>query len=400
MGALDGVRVVEFTMGIHGPYAGMLLGDMGAEVIKVEPPNGDINRVAAITNGPYEVGSQFYACNRNKRVACLNLQDEAGLAAAKRLVATADVLIENLRGGVLDRLGLSYAALRDEHPRLIYASASGWGPKGPQATMASVDIIAQAAGGAVAHTGTEGTGPLPTGVALADHAGAVFLALGVMFALYGRERSGRGQMVQTSLFGSQLGMQAWELSHFLLSGEAMGQGGKGHPLAGGIWHIFDAKDGSFALTWVTDERFEALCEIIGRPDLPTDERFASTGDRLDHRGAVYSELQAAFGEWRLSDLLERFEATDQVYSKVNDYGDLASHPQALANEYVTSFMSEDRGELPMLGFPMGLSETPASVRSRPPELDEHTAEVLLELGYEAEAVAALFASGAAGHPLA
>ena len=193
-----------------------------------------------MVGGPYEVGSQFYACNRNKRVACFNLRTPEGLAAAKRLVATADVVVENLRGGALERLGLGYEALSAEHPRLVYASASGWGPKGPRATMASVDIIAQGAGGSVAHTGTPETGPLPTGVALADHAGAVFLALGIMFALYGRERTGRGQRVDTSLFGSQLGMQAWEFSHYLLDRGELPMGGKGHALARAVWHVFDA----------------------------------------------------------------------------------------------------------------------------------------------------------------
>ena len=268
MGPLDGVRVVEFTVGIHGPYAAMLLADMGAEVIKVEPPDGDINRRAAVVvGGPYEVGSQFYACNRNKRVACFNLRTPEGLAAAKRLVATADVVVENLRGGAIERLGLGYEALSAEHPRLVYASASGWGPKGPLSTTASVDIIAQGAGGSVAHTGTPETGPLPTGVALADHAGAVFLALGIMFALYGRERTGRGQRVDTSLFGSQLGMQAWEFSHYLLDRGELPMGGKGHALARAIWHVFDAADGSFVLAWVTDARFAALCEAMGWEDL-------------------------------------------------------------------------------------------------------------------------------------
>ena len=399
MGPLDGVRVVEFTVGIHGPYAAMLLADMGAEVIKVEPPDGDINRRAAVVvGGPYEVGSQFYACNRNKRVACFNLRTTEGMAAAKRLVATADVVVENLRGGALERLGLGYEALAAEHPRLIYASASGWGPKGPRATMASVDIIAQGAGGSVAHTGTPETGPLPTGVALADHAGAVFLALGIMFALYGRERTGRGQRVDTSLFGSQLGMQAWEFSHYLLDRGELPMGGKGHALARAIWHVFDAVDESFVLAWVTDARFAALCEVMGWDDLGKDARFTSAPGRVEHHDELYAAMRDGFREWSWADLRARFEATDQVFSKVNTYADLASHPQALANDYVTSFESAEYGALPMVGFPIGLSETPASVRSRPPHLDEHTAEVLSELGYSGEEIGAMFGSGAVGHP--
>ena len=264
--------------------------------------------------------------------------------------------------------------------------------------MASVDIIAQGAGGSVAHTGTPETGPLPTGVALADHAGAVFLALGIMFALYGRERTGRGQRVDTSLFGSQLGMQAWEFSHYLLDRGELPMGGKGHALARAVWHVFDAADGSFVLAWVTDARFAALCEVMGWDDLGKDARFASAPGRVEHNDELYAALRDGFREWSWAELRARFEATDQVFSKVNAYSDLASHPQALANDYVTSFESAEYGALPMVGFPIGLSETPASVRSRPPHLDEHTTEVLSELGYSGEEIGAMFGSGAVGHP--
>ena len=398
MGALDGVRVVEFSLGIHGPYAGMLLADMGADVIKVEPPDGDINRAAAVTGGPYEVGSQFFACNRNKRVVCFDLHTEDGRAAAKKLIATADVMLENMRGGVMDRLGLGYEAIAAEHPKLIYASASGYGPKGPRAEHASLDIIGQAAGGVAAHTGTAETGPLPAGTALADHAGALWCALGIMFALYARERSGKGQHVNTSLLGSQIGMQAWELSHFLLSGDDPRPGGKGHGIAGGIWRVFDAKDGSFALTWVTDPKFESLCKILDRPDLLADERFVSSVLRVENGAPLVEALNQEFAKWALDDLLKEFAATDQVYTKVMDYADLASNEQTLANDYITSFEDPDYGELRMVGFPIGLSETPATVRSRPPDLDHHTAEVLVELGYEGEEIGRLFDSGAVGHP--
>jgi len=398
MGPLDGVRVVEFGLGIVGPYAAMLLADMGADVVKVEPPTGDINRAALVSEGDYQVGSQFYACNRNKRVVCLNLQTADGLIAAKKLIAKADVLVENMRGGVMDRLGLSYESLRTDDPRLIYASASGYGPKGPRAEESSLDIIAQAAGGVAAHTGLPETGPLPAGTALADHAGAVWTALGVMFALYGRQQTGAGQRVQTSLLGSQIGMQAWELSHFLLNGADMGAAGKGHPLAGGIWRVFDAADGSFSLTWVTDDRWAALCQVLDQEPLATDARFSTGLARLQNSAALIEILVDVFASWSLADLLPKLEATGQVFSKVMDYADLAADPQVLDNDYITSFQSPDYGLLRMVGFPVALSETPAEVRSRPPDLDQHTAEVLAELGYDDSEIATLFASGSVGHP--
>ncbi len=398
MGPLAGVRVVEFGLGIHGPYAAMLLADMGADVIKVEPPSGDINRAALVSAGDYQVGSQYYACNRNNRVVCLNLQTPAGLAAAKKLVAESDVLVENMRGGVMDRLGLSYEALAPNQPRLIYASASGFGPKGPRATEPSLDIIAQAAGGVAAHTGVPETGPLPAGTALADHSGAVWAALGIMFALYGREQTGRGQLVQTSLLGSQIGMQAWELSHFFLNGVDMGAGGKGHGLAGGIWRVFDAADGAFSLTWVTDDRWATLCQALDQEPLASDERFSTGLDRLANSAVLIEILSDVFAAWPLADLLPKLQATGQVFSKVMDYADLAADPQTLASEYITSFESSEYGALRMVGFPVTLSETPAEVRSRPPDLDQHTAEVLSELGYADAEIVTLFADGSVGHP--
>lgn len=399
MGALTGVKVIEFGYGIHGPYAAMLLADMGADVIKVEPPTGDINRAAAVVDGPYTVSSQFYACNRNKRVVCLNLKDPSGQEIARRLVGEADVLVENMRTGVLDRFGLGYETLSQDHPKLIYASASGYGPKGPRAGEASLDIVAQAAGGLAAHTGSAETGPMPAGTAVADHAGAVWLALGVMFALYSREKTGRGQRVQSSLLGSMIGIQAWELTHYLLSKVEPPPGGKGHGLAGGIWGIFDAKDGSLALAWATDTRFPALCEAIGRVDLLSDERFATTEARIENTEDLVATLNEILSQWSLEDLIPRLEAADQVFSKVMDYRALAIDPQTLENGYITSFVSQDHGELPMVGFPVALSETPGELRSPPPDIDQHTAEVLTELGYDESAIARLYAAGAVGHPV-
>ena len=399
MGPLDGVRVVEFTLGIHGPYAAMLLADMGAEVIKVEPPNGDINRLVTVVQKPYRVPTQWYACNRNKRVACLNLAERPkGWPRRSGSSRRPTCWWRTCAAACWSGWGLDYETLAAEDPRLIYASASGWGPEGPLQTMAAVDIIAQAAGGVVWHTGTTETGPLPAGVALADHAGAVFLALGIMFALYGRERTGRGQRVDTSLFGSQIAMQAWEMSHYLLGGGDPPRAGKGHVLARSIWHVFDAADASFGLTWVSDDRFAGLCDILGRDDLARDRRFRTAISRVGNDKALYAELVEAFRDWPWAELEARFTETDQVYTKVNSYADLASHPQALANDYVTAFESAEYGTLPMVGFPIRLSETPASVRSLSPDLDAHTAEVLAELGYSDEEIGALFASRAAGHP--
>jgi crotonobetainyl-CoA:carnitine CoA-transferase CaiB-like acyl-CoA transferase len=258
--------------------------------------------------------------------------------------------------------------------------------------------VAQAAGGLAAHTGFADTGPLPVGTAVADHAGAVWLATGVLLALYAREKTGRGQLVQSSLLGAQIGLQAWELSHFLLTGTEPPPGGKGHGLAGGIWRIFDAADGSFGLAWATDTRFPALCRAIDRGDLLEDARFATADARVRNTQDLLATLIETFSTWSLADLKPRLEAADQVFAEVMDYRRLATDPQTLENGYITSLVSAEYGELPMVGIPIALSDTPGEIRSRPPELDEHTAEVLGELGYEAGEIAQLYASGAVGHP--
>ena len=396
MGPLDGVRVVEFANGIHGPYAAMLLADMGADVIKVEPPHGDLNRSAAVVGTTLRIGSQFFACNRNKRVMCVNLATAEGGEIARKLTDRADVLIENMRPGVLARLGLGYEALAERNPRLVYASATGAGSRGPRALRPSLDLVGQAASGLVAHTGTVETGPLPVGSAIADHAGAVWLAYGTMLALFARERTGRGQHVETSLLGSMMALQAWELSHFFLTGDEPGPAGLGHPLARGAWRLFRAADGHFALAGITQPRWPLLCQALGRQDLHDDPRFATAESRLEQTDELNRELEAEFARWPLIELVAKLEAADQVVSPVASYTDLAERdPQVAENGYIAQIDSAF-GPLRMVGIPVGLSETPGGIRTLPAELGAHTAEILAELGYSDAEVARVLASGIAG----
>jgi crotonobetainyl-CoA:carnitine CoA-transferase CaiB-like acyl-CoA transferase len=397
MGPLDGVRVVEFANGIHGPYAAMLLGDMGAQVIKVEPPVGDLNRSAAVVGrGAFQMGSQFYACNRNKRVMCLDLSTARGIEIALALVDLADVLIENMRPGVLDRLGLGYDVVSRRNPRLIYASATGAGPRGRRATRPSLDLVGQAVSGIVAHTGTRETGPLPVGSAIADHGGAIWLAYGVLLALYARERTGKGQHVQTSLLGSMMALQAWELSHFFLTGEEPSPAGRGHPLARGAWRVYSAADGFFVLAGVTEARWPGLCRAIGRDDLTADPRFATALQRLEYTEDLNAVLEDEFRSWPLGKLMEALETVDQVAAPVLDYTALAEDEQVQENGYIQVLANSGDEPLRMVGIPVSLSKTPGAIRSLPPELGEHTAEILMELGYNDEDIARLVEDGVAG----
>ena len=396
MGALDGIRVLELAQGIHGPYAAMLLADMGADVVKVEPPRGELNRSAAVVDGKLTIGSQFYACNRNKRVVCLDLKQPEGCEIVRRLAADSDVLVENMRAGTLEKFGLDYPALSALNPRLIYATGSSYGPVGPDAHLTSLDIVAQAAGGLAAHTGTEDSGPLPAGAAIADHAGALWLSWGIMVALFARERTGRGQRVTSSLLGGQIGLQAWEMTHYLLTGVEPERPGTGHPLARGPWRIFATKDGHFSMGGVTDTTWPGLCEAIERHDLIKDTRFAGAAQRLANTDDLLAILEPVFASFLTAELVRRLRAHGQVVAAVATYSALAQDAQVKANGYLTTLPTDEFGELPMVGMPVQLSETPGSIRTRPPDIDAHTAEVLRELGYADEDVARLYLGGVAG----
>ena len=399
MGALDGVRVVDLGNAIHGPYAAQLLADMGAEVVKIEPPKGELNRGAAVIGNRFQLGSQFFACNRNKRTICLDLKHPDGLEAAKALIARADVVVENTRPGIMDGLGLGYDALSELYPRLIYGSATAYGPRGPRSRRPSVDIVGQAAGGLMAHTGTPETGPLPAGSSIGDHGGAIWLAYGIVLALYARERTGRGQHVTSSILGSQMGLQQWEITHHLMTGVEPAPAGKAHPLIAGAWHVYRALDGHVALGLVNDPRWPKLCREIDRPDLVDDPRFATAAARHANTEPLVAILQSKFEQWTVEEVMERLDRADQTASPVKNYEQIAADEQVRANGYVLDHESEALGSVTMVGLPIELSDTPGSIRTMPPQLDEHTGEVLEELGYTAERIAALYESQAVGATL-
>ena len=395
MRPLEGVRVLDFTIYQQGPQASLMFADMGAEVIKVEaPPYGDLGRVVGST-GEDRFSPYFLAHNRGKRSIVLNLKTEEAKRICLRLAERGDVAIHNFRPGVMERLGLGYDDLCRVNPRIIYGYASGWGTKGPRAGHPAFDLAAQAQGGLVGVTGEPGGYPLPAGAAVADYVGALNLALAVISALYVRERTGRGQKIETSLLGGQIAMQAWEIQYYLTHGR-MGRAGRGHHYLPTIWRVFQTADSYVVVGGLPENRWPAFCQAMGMAELEHDPRFAKYFDRMGHRDELYLLLDEAFPKKTTEEWMALLEAADCICAPVASYEDLVNDPQVRANDYIVEVEHPTRGRMPVVGFPWRFSETPAEVAAAAPELGQHTEEILQELGFSWKQIAALREQGVLG----
>lgn len=383
---LAGIRVLDLSIGQQGPYAAMVLGDMGAEVIKIEPRIGDVaRRIGVLANG---VSTFFTANNRNKRSVRLDLSQPAGREVLLRLLHDADVLVENYNPTSLPSLGLDYDTVRQHNPRLIYASASGYGPQGPHRNRPSMDIIAQGAGGAMVANAAPGGTPQPAGFLLADQTGALVLVSGILLALFHRERTGVGQKVDTSLLGSQIALQAWEYTHYMLAGELdtipRGSREQRPPL----FTIYQAQDGWFTIAILDPRKWPVFCQAIDRPELADDPRFGFTAtERSEHEIALRAILDAWFIRQPRAYWIETLLAADIACGPVQTYDEVINDPQTAANAYFTSYDHPVLGTIRVPGCPIQLGVSPASIRRPPPERGEHTEEVLQEYGYSLEEIA-------------
>jgi formyl-CoA transferase len=383
-----------------GPYCAMMLGDLGADVIKVERPGrGDDSRgwgppFVGEPYGPYPGESAYFiAANRNKRSITVNLKSSEGQEIVRRLAGVSDVLVENFRTGVLDRLGLGYEDLRAVNPRLVYCSISGYGRTGPYAERPGYDFIIQAEGGMMGITGPEEGPPFRVGVPIVDITAGMFAATAILAALRARDQRGEGQLVDVSLLDTQVALLTNVASNYLVGGAPPRRLGNAHPNVA-PYETFRARDRWFALAAANERQWAVLCEVIDRPDLRDDPRFATNEARLANRPELVTVLNEVFATRDADAWLERLRAAGLPCGPINTVSDVFAHPQVEARNLVVEAEHPTAGPLRFPGFPYKLLGTPARVRRPPPLLGQHTEEILTEmLDYSAEEVSALREQG-------
>jgi crotonobetainyl-CoA:carnitine CoA-transferase CaiB-like acyl-CoA transferase len=400
MAPLDGITVLDLTRVLSGPYCTMLLGDMGARVLKVEQPGkGDDTRAwgppflypGAHTPraGDPDVNGEsayFLSVNRNKESVTLDFKHSEGRAVLERLIAKSDVVVENFRPGTLTRLGLDYQTLAARHPRLVYCSISGFGHSGPRWKEPGYDAIMQAEGGLMSITGAADGPPYRLGVAIVDIVSGMFAAYGVAMALFARERTGRGQEVDLAMLDATVALLTYQAGNYFASGKVPARLGNRHPSIV-PYETFTASDGEFVLAVGNDDQWRRFCAIAG---LPEDARFATNRQRV----TGYDELRPFVADRLRMEprqyWIDRLTAAGVPCGSVRNFEELFEDPQIAAREMITRVEHATIGQLQALGVPVKLSDTPGAVRTPPPTLGQHTTAVLeQDLGFSAEAIAAL-----------
>ncbi len=376
---LEGVRVLEVGNFMAGPFCGMQLADLGADVIKVENPEGGdmVRQTAPFIDGE---SSNFVRLNRNKRSLALDLKSAPGKDVFRKLVARTDIVIENLRPGTMKDLELDYYRLQKINPRLIYVAASGWGQTGPYAQLAGLDIMAQAMSGLMSITGPEGgQEPVKVGVPICDLVCALYGALAAVAALQARERDGRGQHIDVSLFEAGVSLAVWEAGRYFATGEVGRPLGSAHQTTA-PYQAFRASNGFFTAGAGSPANWLALCQVLGLEHLPDDPRFATNPDRHSNRSELIPLLEAVTKTQPVDYWIEALQEAGVPCGAIQDYGDVFNDPHLAARHFFWDAAHPTLGAVRQIGSPMRLGETPVRERGAGPRLGEHTEEILAELG--------------------
>jgi glutaryl-CoA transferase len=401
MQPLNKIRILDITRALAGPYCTMMLGDLGADVIKVERPGvGDETRgwgppFVGKPYGPYPGESAYFlAANRNKRSVTINIQSTDGQEIVRKLAGISDVLVENYRTGDLDKLGLGYADLHRLYPKLIYCSVSGYGRTGPYADRPGYDAVLQAEAGMMSITGPVDGPPSRAGIPIIDITSGMFAATAILAALRARDLTGEGQLVDVSLFDSHVALLTNVASNYLVGGEPPRRYGNAHPNLV-PYDAFSARDGWFIVGVANDKQWGLLCELIARPEWKTDPRFASNRDRVTNRETLVAELNGIFSGRDVEDWLADLAKAGLPCGRINSIPEVFSHPHARARGMTLESEHASAGTVKLPGFPYKFSGTPAEIQKPPPMLGEHTEEVLTGLlNYSVEDVLSLQVRGA------
>jgi CoA:oxalate CoA-transferase len=374
---LSGVRILELGQIIAGTYGCQVLSDLGAEVIKIEAPGGDLGRIPSVA--PYKgVSALFLTFNRNKKSVVINLKTEAGCALFHDLVKVSDVVLDNFRGGVLERLKADYATLSAINPRIIQCSVTGFGTEGAYKDYPALDLVIQAISGYLSITGEPGRPPARVGIPLADLSGGIFSCEAILAALYQRERTGRGCRVETSMFDGMLNLLSYMGTHYLSTGEVPTPQGSAHEFTV-PWQAFEARDGYVVIATRQENFWRKLCVVLGEPALADDPRFATNPKRLENRALLVPRIEVILKTRTAADWLERLRAAAVPAAPVNNLDGAFAEPPVAEREMIVEYDHPEAGRVRLPGNPIKFDGMGRTISNPAPQLGEHTDAVLREL---------------------